>query len=121
MKRRRFMHLYLLVLLVLGLGCYAGEQEFILNKDDTAAFKVEKSPNNEDIIFISGLAMHSSFSVSEISMKYLPDGVLIYVYMAPAKKGLRGDFIYPIYTGNNIHNIFFGDKMTRIWRTEHTE
>jgi hypothetical protein len=54
-------------------------------------------------------------------MKYLPDGVLIYVYMAPAKKGLRGDFIYPIYTGNNIHNIFFGDKMTRIWRTEHTE
>lgn len=108
---------------MLSMNCHANDEksEFVLSKKDIASFKIENYISTQNLIFLSGLAMHSSFSVSEILLSYIDDGIMVRVYMTPARKGQSGSFKYPIYIPDNISKVYFGDRNTLIWDRHNTQ
>lgn len=89
----------------------------ILEAKDVQSFKIIPSESSGDkILKISGLAFHSSLAVNEITTTHKGDSLNIYVHLAPAKKGLSGDFSHELSIPETINIVRFGKNKTVIWK-----
>lgn len=110
--------LWVICFMLIGLlpSCTMGK-EIILEKKDVQFFKInEVNSNNSHELKLSGLAFHSSLAVSGMKTIQKNESLTIFVYLAPAKAGMSGNFEYTIAIPSLVNTINFGSEKAVIWK-----
>lgn len=85
-----------------------------LNEVNFLSVKQGSEPN-DDLIIISGLAMHSLLAVGDILISFSSDAIHVKIIMVPALSGLRSDFKVPILITEGKEKIYFGNEKNVLW------
>ena len=83
---------------------------------DTQSFRVQQTNLSSPVtIEFSGLALHSSLTVEEITPIETGDTAQILVRLTPAHASLSGNFEYTYVVPPEIDRVTFGKENTLIW------
>lgn len=96
----------------------ANGKTLILEIDDINFFSVKEDLDRNNQVVLTGLAMNSSMAVGEVKILFMKESLHVKIVMVPSEKGLRGDFHIPVYTGENVKTIYFGNKKAPVWKRE---
>ena len=92
-------------------GCY---RSFILDLDDIGGFETEYSQESETLR-ISGLVMHSSYSVKKISTRQIGSDLIVKIKLVHARKGLSGSFDQTLDIPSTVDRVLLGKERKEIW------
>jgi len=75
--------------------------------------------NNQEFLKISGLCMHSSYAVKQMTSNRENANLYVHILVIPAylNKDMRGDFAFELPI-NGINKVFLGDNNDLIWCRE---
>ena len=96
-------------------GCY---RTFILELDDIFRFETEYLQESETLR-ISGIAGHSSYSVTEISTKHIGAELIVEIKLGRPREGLSGGFDYTIDVPPTVERVLLGKERKEIWHRSH--
>jgi hypothetical protein len=106
----------LCTILTLSHVACSADNRMVLEKKDIQFFNVEEKREEEAIILrISGLAFHSSLSVSDIKTEIQGTSLLVFVFLAPARDGRSGSFSFEVSVPASVKDVCFGNEKTIIW------
>ena len=115
---KRFFHLIIFLGIIFELwGCTLN---MILEYKDVSNFVVSEHKVEDDtLITVSGLCMHSSYVVKKIYLKKNDDKCSILIKISLIKKkNETGKFEYYFKISDDIKKVVFGNEETVIWTKE---
>lgn len=111
---------YLIVFLSIAFELWGCALNMILEFNDVSNFVVsEEKVEDDTVLTVSGLCMHSSYVVKKISLKKRDDKCSILIKISfIKKKNETGRFKYSFKIPDDVKKVVFGNKETVIWTKE---
>lgn len=111
---------YFIIFLSISFEIWGCALNMILEYKDVTNFVVSEHKVEDDtILTVSGLCMHSSYVVKKISIKKSDDKCLILVKISfIKKKNESGRFEYSFKIPDDVKKVVFGNEETVIWTKE---
>ncbi|MCL4678970.1 MAG: hypothetical protein KJ017_10325 [Alphaproteobacteria bacterium] len=94
-------------------ACSTGKT--ILELKDTQFYSAVQTGQSPATIQLSGLALHSSLAVGNISSTENGDTTQILINLVPARAGLSGRFEYTYVVPHHVNTVTYGRENTPIW------
>ena len=111
---------YLIVFLSIAFELWGCALNMILEYKDVSNFVVsEHKVENDTVLTISGLCMHSSYVVKKMYIKKNEDKCSILIKISFfKKKNETGKFEYSFKISDDVKKVVFGNEETVIWAKE---
>lgn len=111
---------YLIIFLCITFELWGCALNMILEFNDVSNFVVsEEKVEDDTVLTVSGLCMHSSYVVKKISLKKRDDKCSILIKISfIKKKNETGRFKYSFKISDDVKKVVFGNKETVIWTKE---
>lgn len=116
---KKFIYFFILLSFHFGLwGCMSNMK--VLEYKNIANFKITEYKENENLLLqITGLCIHSNYVVKKIYLKTYKDKLNIMIKISLFKgKNDSGKFFYTIKIPKNVEKVVLGNEKIEIWNRD---